>query len=518
MPGDIQELQGSPSHIAILKNAQKKLADGQYSAAGQLYQDLARRFPKVAELWLELASSAVGTWDLRLAESALQNARDLSHSNARLLVLIGRKYQEMRDTRSAQDCFQEAIVTDPLSADARITLAMELEKNRNLASAGEQVETILRQNPGDDQARYFNALLHHRRGHLQDAEKALRDLIQSQPRYPYVRHASRHLLALVLEDMGRHQEALDWLMQSKAMVQALVNPGILISQYEQDIQTRFRLVQSLSRETVQEWQAANQDSPCNIAFLGGHPRSGTTLLEQILDAHEEILALDESPAFNHFIAGRTGLATGSGHSQLRRLQSLTPGEVALARKKYMEAMLHESRADSLPGILVDKNPSLTTWLPHWLRFFPGVKILIALRDPRDVVISSFFLNSVLNSTNVNFLTLERTVKHYCDLMDFWLRLRDLGAFAWHEVRYEDIVADTEDFGARATQFLGLKWNTQQKQFHMDPRPKFFLAPTHHEARQPVYGRAVGRHQGHAAALEPWMKKLTPYCRTFGYST
>ena len=82
----------------------------------------------------------------------------------------------------------------------------------------------------------------------------------------------------------------------------------------------------------------------------------------------------------------------------------------------------------------------------WLRVFPELKVIIALRDPRDVIISCFFLNIMLNATNVNFLSLERTAKHYADLMDVWLRMRELGGFDWIETRYEDVVADLEAEG------------------------------------------------------------------------
>ena len=60
--------------------------------------------------------------------------------------------------------------------------------------------------------------------------------------------------------------------------------------------------------------------------------------------------------------------------------------------------------------------------------FPDLKVIIALRDPRDVIISCFFQNLRLNATNANFLSLERTARHYADLMDVWLRMRELGGF------------------------------------------------------------------------------------------
>ena len=88
-------------------------------------------------------------------------------------------------------------------------------------------------------------------------------------------------------------------------------------------------------------------------------------------------------------------------------------------------------------------------------------MIIALRDPRDVIVSCFFQNLRLNATNANFLSLERTAKHYADLMDVWLRLRELGGFDWLESRYEDIVNNLESEGRRVTEFLGLSWHERQ---------------------------------------------------------
>ena len=176
----------------------------------------------------------------------------------------------------------------------------------------------------------------------------------------------------------------------------------------------------------------------------------------------------------------------------------------------------------IPGVptarvLLDKNPSPTMSLNLWLRVFPELKVIIALRDPRDVVISCFFLNIMLNATNANFLSLERTAKHYADLMDVWLRMRELGGFDWIETRYEDVVLNMAEEGRKATEFLGLPWHPDQARYHETARRKVLFAPTYHDVTQPVYKRAVGRWQRYAAALEPVQAKLSPYCMAFGYA-
>jgi hypothetical protein len=117
---------------------------------------------------------------------------------------------------------------------------------------------------------------------------------------------------------------------------------------------------------------------------------------------------------------------------------------------------------------------------------------------------------------MNFLSVERTARHYADLMDVWLRMRELGGFAWREVRYEDIVENLEVEGRKATEFLGLPWDAAQNRYYDTARRKFLFAPTHHEVRQPLYRRAVGRWKNYAEALAPVQEKLAPYCRAFGY--
>ena len=187
------------------------------------------------------------------------------------------------------------------------------------------------------------------------------------------------------------------------------------------------------------------------------------------------------------------------------------------RRRYVKSLLREIPGEPTARVLLDKNPSPTMSLNVWLRVFPELKVIIALRDPRDVIISCFFLNIMLNATNVNFLSLERTARHYADLMDVWLRMRELGGFDWIEIRYEDVVVNLEAEGRRATEFLGLTWHPNQARFHETARRKVLYAPTYHDVTQPVYQHAVGRWERYAAALEPIQAKLLPYCCAFGYS-
>src|SRR5260370_22346744 len=118
----------------------------------------------------------------------------------------------------------------------------------------------------------------------------------------------------------------------------------------------------------------------------------------------------------------------------------------------MGAALNESIGDR---IHLDKNPTLTLVLPGYLRLFPETRLLIALRAPRDVVISCFMQYLPLNPNSVCFLTLERTARRYANDMQVWRHLRQMIASPWLETRYEDTVTDLKKEARRALEFIGL---------------------------------------------------------------
>jgi tetratricopeptide (TPR) repeat protein len=518
MHGNPAQLQLSPRDAAHWQQAQQQLLGGQYAAALMAYRALVNRFPASPELWFELGNAASGELDFAQANHAYRRALDLAPDNSSLLSMIGQQYQGLRQLDDARRCFARAVAVNPDSVDARINLAVWFEKERRLAEAWEQVEACLAKYPRDDQARYFHAFLLHRQKKETEAETALRDLIKDGPRYPYVKYASRHLLGAVLDQLGNYAEALHWLLEAKAQVRTITDTALLERQYDQTDHLRRKLLADLTPEMIRRWRQEAPATPerYQIAFLGGHPRSGTTLLEQILDANPDVLAFDEPVAFNQEIASRFDLPKTQSQAQSRAADSPSAARRAEMRRRYVKSLLREIPGQPAARVLLDKNPSPTMSLNIWLRVFPELKVIIALRDPRDVVISCFFLNIMLNVTNVNFLSLERTVKHYEDLMDVWLRMRELGGFDWLETRYEDVVLDMEKEGRKATEFLGLAWHPQQARYHETARQKVLYAPTYHDVTQPVYNRAVGRWERYAGALQPFLARLAPYGRTFHY--
>lgn len=516
MSGDLEKLQRSARDLARWQKAQQELLTGRASLALGLYVDLVQKFPGVPALWFELGLAAAKELDFDRADGSFARATELVPKDISMLVLLGQQYHQLRRLDKARACFQAAVTADPRSIHARLSLADWFERERRLEDAWECVESC---DPHSAQVQCFKARLLHAQGKNTEAELMLRDLIKNDASDLHVKFASRHQLAVVLDALGQYVEALHWLGEAKAQLRQTANISKMEQDYDRADRRRRDLLAALTPAMIQRWQVENflPPSPRRLAFLGGHPRTGTTLLEQILGAHPGIAAFDEPPAFTQEILEKLAPLNSPVALTLKTLEGLPDNTRANFRQRYLKSLLREGSPAADTTVLLDKNPSPTASLHLWLRLFPGLKAIIALRDPRDVIVSCYFQNLMLNPTNANFLRLERTAKHYADLMDVWLRLRELGGFEWIETRYEDVVANLESEGRRATEFLGLAWHPQQAAFHEGAHNKFVFSPTYKEVAKPVHQRAVGRWRNYETVLAPLQEKLAPYCRAFGYT-
>jgi tetratricopeptide (TPR) repeat protein len=515
---DLAKLQASPHDVASWQHAQHYLLNGRHAPALASYRNLVKQFPGVSQLWAELGLAAAGDLDFALADQASQRAAELASADADLLVSIGQQYHRLRRLDQSCACFQRAVAADPSSVHARLSLAAWFERDRRLEEAWECVQACLDRHPKDGRALYFKAFLLHRKGLDGEAETALRDLLKSGPPDPDVKGSAQHLLGVVLDALGQYAEAMSWLGKAKTLLRQRTDTAALEKAYDNMDQARRKLLAELTPETLRRWREEAAAAPCphSLAFLGGPPRSGTTLIEQILGAHPGILVFDEPDAFAQELLNALYPPPPARGLTLKSLNALAAGGRAQLTGRYFKSLLREMEEAPGDRLLLDKNPSLTASLHIWLRLFPHLKVIITLRDPRDIIISCYFQNLALTGANVNFLSLERTARFYADCMDVWLRLRELDGFEWIETRYEDVVGNLEAEGRRVTNFLGLTWHEAQATYYETARRKYVFAPTYNDVTKPVYHRAVGRWEHYAGALAPLRAGLAQYCRAFGY--
>jgi hypothetical protein len=279
------------------------------------------------------------------------------------------------------------------------------------------------------------------------------------------------------------------------------------------------LVEKLTLADLDRWaEQAAQLPRKKMAVLASFPRSGTTLLEQVLDSHSDLISSDEREAFGRDIFPAMWRTPKTPLPTVEALNQLAIGEIAKLRDRYlgyMSAALNEPIGDRYH---LDKNPTMTLLLPGMLRLFPETRLFIALRDPRDVVISCFMQYLPLNSNSVSFLTLERAAQRYVHDMGAWLRMREILPPQWLEVRYEDCVANLEQQARRALEFLGLPWQDEVMQYRDRLAKKAVASPTYEAVSLPVYTSAMGRWKHYQKFLEPCLETLEPLIKAFGYGS
>lgn len=487
-----------------LQEARNCAANRRYPQALQLYAALSKEF-KQPEQWEEYGRAAAAAGDFDLADRQWQRALAGQAPTPAVLSRLAMEYGKIGLFAKARTYCIQAAGLEPENLELQLSLASFLARTGGVAEAREAVNRTLALDSRNEPARYLAAHLDRRENKLADAEQQLRDLIQAAPRDPQLAFYCHFELARILDRTERFDEAMSELSEGKRIAATTFDTGASMQKFRERRDRILQKTRSLPRNVLEAWEksfpVAARNPNASVAFLGGHPRSGTTLLERVLDAHPSVTAGDETQAF----------------SSISQLIDITVPEIPadglnFLRRRYLKNMALACGAPGEGGIIIDKNPAATAYLPAFLRAFPELRVVIALRDPRDVLVSSYFESL----RNVTHFTFEALVEHYQSVMDVWLIAREWNGLAALETRYEDTVDDLKKEGTRVTNFLGLAWHENQSKFHATNEQKPVMSSNYSAVTQPIYKRAVGRWQVYEKYLAPVLPVLGPYCRKFGY--
>ena len=152
-----------------------------------------------------------------------------------------------------------------------------------------------------------------------------------------------------------------------------------------------------------------------------------------------------------------------------------------------------------------------------LRLLPESKFIVAIRDPRDVVVSCYLRYFPLTDLSACFLSWGATVTAYSQIIGIWLYMRNLlRRECWTEVRYENVCDDIVGEADRVHRFLGLQPDPAVTGYLGSTRQKYVHSPTFAEVRNPVHKRSVGRWKHYEKQLRPFMKTLRPIVDALKY--
>jgi Tfp pilus assembly protein PilF len=245
-------------------------------------------------------------------------------------------------------------------------------------------------------------------------------------------------------------------------------------------------------------------------FLLGFPRSGTTLLEIILEGHPNVVSLEEKESLIdsvHEFMQRP--------EDLERLTRATPATLERLRAAYWR-LVAGAGVDVSGKVFVDKYPLNTLKLPLIARLFPDAKILFACRDPRDIVLSCFRHRFKMNAPIYELLSIESAARYYDAVMRLVICLNGVLTLDTCLVRHEDLVTEFAREMKRICTFLGLDWVPAMGAFAVRTKDRAVLTPSTAQLVRGLNTEGLGQWRRYRPQLAPVLPMLEPWVKRFYY--
>lgn len=493
------------------------LERGDFAPAIEILGRAQRLDPANYKLALDLGYTHALGYDFGEAERWFEKAVQLASNKTAVLMAIADHWSDVRHFDAASLAFEQVLQQPVVPVGAFYGLVKLYARQRHLDKAAEVAARAIHLYGGHEAAMLARAKVCRETGQLEEAEKMLRTALAKSDCKGEARATAFYELAGVLDQQKRYDEAMAALVDAKALLRMSAQPAAKVLRMKQagmkDIQA------SISAAPLERWRKAAETElqpPRKLALLCGHARSGTTLLEYVLDAHPQIVSADETSVFQAKAYPLLTRSRSTNESIVSALDWITPRNLRHIRAEYfrgIESFIGEPIGERL---LLDKNPALTFDIPAFCRILPETRFLFALRDPRDVCLSCFMQPAPILPDTVPWLTLEDTIKNYALVTDMWLALKPCLGNAAIEIRYEDLVEDLEANARRVLEFLGVGWDERVLRFHEHAASKTVRSPTYADVTRPIFKTAVGRWRHYEKYFAPHLEHLAPTLRALGY--
>ena len=428
------------------------------------------------------------------AQTAAQRALVLARDDPEAINAMGLVRYEQQDLDDALGHFRRATELKPELADAHNNIGNLLKERGELTGACEAYERAIALDPTviSHYVNYVDA----RKFVAGDPHLASMEAV-AQTRHNLTDTAQYQLdfsLAKVYDDIGRHDDAFDAMCRANAMKRKR------IAYDEAATLGLFERLRSVFDRGLFEAHLGGGCRSSLPVFVIGMPRSGTTLIEQILASHPAVHGAGELSEFDR-LAKQICDARGDAFRLPEGARLLQPEDLHRLGESYV-ARLQRLAPDA--ERVTDKMPAnfLYAGLIHLA--LPHARIIHVLREPRDTCLSCY---SKLFTEEQNFTynlgELGRYYRKYAELMAHWREVLPDGRML--EVRYEDVIADLEGSARQLTDHCGLDWDPRCIAFHKSQRPVRTASAA--QVRRPIYRTSLERWRAYERHLAPLLAEL-----------
>jgi tetratricopeptide (TPR) repeat protein len=499
-------------------DADALLAKGAYTDALEVYQQIvsldsrdAMARHRLGIALAQLARYGEAGSEFRRAIAIRSNFPEAHFHLAGILLTTGRPYE-------AETPLRRALKLRPSYVDARVLLGQTFALTSRLGDARDCFEKALRIAPRHVQALFWTGQVEMLSGHFAEAEAMYRRALEVDPAAPYAWAALAWLRKMTPSDGA-------WVKRAEQLAESGLGSvdesplRFAIGKYYDDIRDfprafrSYRRANELHKRRAQPYnrqehihfvddmlrvytaealagaRAGGSDSARPV-FVVGMPRSGTSLVEQIIASHPAAAGAGELNSWTAIVMRQ--------ESTIRR-ELLAESQRKKLAAEYLRVLdTHSSAAQRV----VDKAPANTDYLGLIHSAFPNARIIYLQRDPIDTCLSCYFqqLQPALNFT-MDLEDLAHYYRQHRRLMAHWRTV--LPADRLLEVPYEELVTEQESWTRKILEFLGLPWDARTLEFHETTRA--VTTASAWQVRQKIYKTSVERWRNYEKFIGPLLE-------------
>jgi len=450
---------------------------------------------------LGLALSDQSTWEASI--SAYRRALELNPNHGLSWNNLGAALEKQGDLAQAEVAYAKAVSINPQHHEAQNNLGALYSAQGRLEDACRCFEAAIKAEPNFIESHFnLSSLKTYQEDdqHLVYLERNLGN-IANMPATAQIRYW--FTLGKAREDVGNYDEAFAAYEQGNRLQHSLLtNDEARADAMLEQLKIVFSQEFFAERANVK----GSEQSPI---FIVGMPRSGTTLLEQILSSHSAVYGAGELINLHDVVMRAASAGTGAGAATGEQRFPDFVTDISAQDFAEMGADYAKQIWELAPeaGYITDKMPANFFYLGMIHLMLPNAKIIHAMRDPMD---SCFSCYSRLFNDTMEFAydqgTLGRYYVRYMDLMQHWHAVLPEGRIL--DLRYEELVADTEGQARRILDFVGLPWDKNCLNFHQNKRHVKTASVA--QVRKPIYKTSVARWQRFSAHLQPLLEIVKDY--------
>ena len=518
-------LDKQPANIKALYNLGNIYnAKGLFGKAEEYYRKVLHHNPQHVEALNNLGSNLKALLRLEEALECFQKALVIKPGDPGLLLNLGNTCHQLEDFNQAEKYYRDAISIGGGLSEAYSGLCGVLCKQGKVPEAQQLLKDARRVLPDDDGIVASQATILEEGGQYEEAYDALKERLGSNcynvdiavsfaKVAPYVgleheaiellekllkvdqsvpdRMNIRFMLGGLYDDLHQYDKAYNHYYAANKLEPCRLERNELVKKFD-------KLISIFTKDLLStiEHSGFNTDKP---VFVVGMPRSGTSLVEQILASHPDVFGAGELIDVGKIVAS-IKINAGGDKVYPACIPSIGSERLAELASQY-KSKIDELAPDAVR--VIDKMPGNFPHLGFIELMFPNARIIHCMRNPLDNCLSCYSMKFLgyhpyaYNQADLGF--------YYCQYLRLMKHWKEVIGLPVYTVQYESLVNNQKEISREMIEFCGLAWDERCLDFHKTKR--LVKTASYDQVRRPMYSNAIGRSDPYREKLGALIKEL-----------